>query len=172
VPVVVESVPAAATYPLRQRVLRPKRPKTDVTWAEDNDELAAHFAARDTRTGAIVGTASVWPEDPPWPTDRLVAEGAVPDRVRHWRLRGMATEQRLRGQGIGTQLLDTLIAYVAAHGGGLLWCNARVPAKGLYERGGFRQEGEPWVDAEIGPHVVMWRTVGPATPDSPAPADG
>jgi predicted GNAT family N-acyltransferase len=76
----------------------------------------------------------------------------------------MATEQRLRGTGIGTKVLEVLVSYVAAHDGGLLWCNARVPAVAFYERGGFRTEGEPWVDPEIGPHVVMWRTVEPAAP--------
>jgi predicted GNAT family N-acyltransferase len=48
---------------------------------------------------------------------------------------------------------------VTDHGGGLLWCNARVPAINLYRRGGFVEHGEMWEDPDIGPHVVMWRLV-------------
>jgi predicted GNAT family N-acyltransferase len=73
----------------------------------------------------------------------------------------MATTEELRGQGIGGRLLDVVLAHVAAHGGGLLWCNARVTALPLYERAGFATRGEPWIDPDIGPHVAMWRRVAP-----------
>ena len=41
--------------------------------------------------------------------------------------------------------------------GGVLWCNARTPARAFYERAGLVVRGAEWVDPEIGPHVVMWR---------------
>ncbi len=60
-----------------------------------------------------------------------------------------------------------MIAHVAEHGGGMLWCNARLPALPLYRRAGFAEAGEPWDDPELGPHVVMWRAVAPLTPRVP-----
>jgi hypothetical protein len=55
--------------------------------------------------------------------------------------------------------MSGLIAHVAGAGGGILWCNARVPARGLYERGGLQQWGEVWEEPDIGPHIVMWRNI-------------
>ncbi len=79
---------------------------------------------------------------------------AVP---RHGHRPGPA--RRGRGEGAGALVLDALVAHVAAHDGGLLWCNARTPVRSFYERAGFVARGEEWVDPEIGPHVVMWRRV-------------
>ena len=71
----------------------------------------------------------------------------------------MATREDLRNQGIGGAVLSRAIDHVVEHGGGLLWCNARVPAMSLYRRAGFVEHGDPWDDPDIGPHVVMWRIV-------------
>ncbi len=61
-------------------------------------------------------------------------------------------------------MLGAAVSHVADRGGGLLWCNARLPAVTLYTRAGFVEVGEPWTDPVIGPHVVMWRTVRPSNP--------
>ena len=63
-----------------------------------------------------VGTVLV--EPPPW----------EPARADGWRIRGMATRPDLRGRGLGGLVLDALVDHIAGHGGGLLWCNARVTA--------------------------------------------
>jgi predicted GNAT family N-acyltransferase len=144
----VEAVPAGVTFPLRQQVLRPHESFEQLALPGDDDPETCHVAAR-TVHGRVVGTATVRREAPPW-------EPAVSNA---WRVRGMATSEGLRGQGIGTKVLDVVIAHVASHGGGLLWCNARIPAKTFYERAGFLTVGEPWIDPDIGPHVAMWRDV-------------
>ena len=71
----------------------------------------------------------------------------------------MATAEGRRNQGIGTALLAEVIGHVRDRGGGLLWCNARMPALSFYRRAGFATRGEPWVDPDIGPHVAIERTV-------------
>ncbi len=144
----VEAVPAAVTFPLRQQVLRPHESIDQQALPGDEDPDTRHVAAR-TGRGQVVGTAVVRLEAPPW----------QPGAVGSWRLRGMATHENVRGRGVGTRVLDAVLAHVASHGGGLLWCNARVPAKAFYERAGFIMRGEPWIDPEIGPHVAMWRQV-------------
>jgi GNAT superfamily N-acetyltransferase len=147
--VTVERVDAAVTYPLRQQVLRPGRPPGAARFASDDDPSTASFAAR-APDGEVVATVVVYPEPCPW----------LPDRPGAWRLRGMATAPDHRGRGIGTQVLRVALAHVAAAGGGLVWCNARVPARRLYERAGFRTHGAPWDDPEIGPHIAMWLNLG------------
>jgi predicted GNAT family N-acyltransferase len=146
----VEAVAAAVTFPLRQQVLRPHQPVKELALPGDDDPDTLHVAAR-TVDGNVVGTASVRREPPPW----------EPARSDGWRLRGMATTHELRGRGIGGRMLDVVLAHVAAHGGGLLWCNARLPAAPFYERAGLATRGEPWTDPDIGPHVAMCRWVAP-----------
>jgi GNAT superfamily N-acetyltransferase len=54
-----------------------------------------------------------------------------------WRVRGMATLKEHRGNGYGSDILQYLIAHIAAAGGGLLWGNLRLAAVPFYERHGF-----------------------------------
>jgi GNAT superfamily N-acetyltransferase len=132
------------TLALKQRVLRPHQ-TIDQLAREYADlvDLACFAAVED---GRVIGTATVHREAAPW----------VPGDAPAWRLRGMATEEGRRGEGIGAAALAAAVDYVRSHGGGLLWCNARTPAVSFYERAGFRTRGEPWHDPAIGPHIAMY----------------
>lgn len=147
VPVDVRAVPAAVTFPLRQRVLRPHETLEQLVLPGDDDPESGHFAAY--AGDEVIGTASVRREPPPW------APAAEPA----WRLRGMATAEPMRSSGVGTAVLAAVVDHVQSNGGGLLWCNARLPAVPFYERNGFTTRGESWVDPDIGPHIAMERTV-------------
>ncbi|MGZ6791852.1 MAG: GNAT family N-acetyltransferase [Mycobacteriales bacterium] len=131
---------APDTVALRREVLRGGRPVP----LPGDDAPAFHVGA--FAGDALVGTGNVRRESAPWAPDEPA-----------WRLRGMATDPAYRGKGAGSLVLDALVAHCVAEGGGLLWCHARTPAQRFYERAGLQTRGEPWVDAEIGPHVVMWR---------------
>jgi len=148
----VQAVPAAATWALRRQVLRPTRADTELALPDDDGPSTGTYAALD-RDSTVVSSARVAPSPRPPILEAASASGPV------WRLRGMATRPDLRGQGIGARVLGRAITHVAEHGGGVLWCNARLPARSLYHRAGFVEAGEPWDDPEIGPHVVMWREV-------------
>jgi ribosomal protein S18 acetylase RimI-like enzyme len=143
------------TLALRQAVLRPHQTLDEVALPGDDDPSTAAFAAVDA-AGGLLSVARVTLEAAPFPTGELSSAG-----TREWRLRGMATQPDARNRGIGSAVLQAAINYVGARGGGLLWCNARVPAVGLYQRAGFTTHGEEWLDPDIGPHVVMWRRVAP-----------
>lgn len=156
--VVVEEVPAEATYALRHAVLRPHLPLDGVALAGDDDPETHTFAALDQVSREVVSTASVRPAHCP---EQLIAVLDASSRaLPQWRLRGMATKDHLRGLGLGREVLDAVLDHVGAKGGGLLWCNARIGAVAFYERAGLVSVGEPWVEPEIGPHIVMWRLVG------------
>lgn len=145
-PVVVEQVRPEVTYDLRARVLRPGLPPLRARFPGDSEPTAFHLAAYD-RADRIVGVVAVIPEPMP--------PAAEPGR----RLRGMAVHPEERGQGVGRALLVRVFDGVARLGGGLLWCNARLPAAGFYRKAGFADVGDPWEDPELGPHVRMRRMV-------------
>jgi predicted GNAT family N-acyltransferase len=152
-PVTVDEVPAEETYALRGAVLRPNG--GEITWAGDEDAATFHLAAR-TADGRVVGVVRFSPAPCPWRSD-----AAAP-----WQLRGMATDPAVRGSGAGRALLVDGLARVAARGGDLVWCDARVTAAGFYERQGFSVVTEPFDKPGIGPHVGMVTAVPPDAPRS------
>lgn len=145
--VAIRPVPAAEIRPLRLEVLRPGRPPEDAVYPGDDDETSLHVGAFAGET--IVGIASLYREERPG--------GPSPA----WRLRGMATAPAWRGRGLGRALLDAAVEHVRGAGGGELWCNARTPAAGFYERHGFEVVSEPFDIPRIGPHVVMRQLILP-----------
>jgi GNAT superfamily N-acetyltransferase len=157
--VVVELVDAQVVRPLRRAVLRPDQASEMSVYPGDDDPLSAHAAIRLTRhtTGPpgkvaaddVVAVGSVLPGAAPW----------EPRRGDGWRIRGMATRPDVRGRGWGRSVLEALLDHVVAHGGGLVWCNARVPARSLYARAGLEARGDVFDIPGIGPHIHMWRTL-------------
>jgi GNAT superfamily N-acetyltransferase len=131
----VRPVEPALTRPLRQRVLRPH---------ESLEELASHEPPGVHAVGAFAG-------------DELIAVGFVcPDGgPGEWRVRGMATAPEYRGRGAGAAILEQLVDHARAQGATRVWCNARTPALGLYERAGFERESDEFEIPGIGPHFVM-----------------
>ena len=155
-PIQVELVDAQVVRPLRRAVLRPDQPPEASVYPGDDDPRSAHVAVRLLLgvTGDVVAVGTVLPCPAPW----------APRHVNGWRIRGMATRPDSRGGGLGRSVLDALLRHVGAHGGGLVWCNARVPARRLYTGAGFATRGEVFDIPGIGPHIVMGRTLDAETP--------
>ena len=128
------------TLDLRQRVLRPHQTPERVRAQGDGLPGIAVFA-----DGAVVACASVRPE--PMPGD---------PRDGDWRLRGMASEPAVRGQGYGAVALAAALDYARERGGRRVWCNARTGALGFYERHGFTVVGEEFDLPDAGPHYLAW----------------
>ena len=106
-----------------------------------------------------MGTAIVYPEPCPW----------LPDRAGRLAAAGHGHRRGAGGRPASDRaVLAAVVAHVADAGGALVWCNARVPARRFYERAGFVAHGDEWDDPEIGPHVAMWRPVGPDQPGDAA----
>jgi ribosomal protein S18 acetylase RimI-like enzyme len=125
---------------LRRSVLRPH---------ETLAQIAADEAAGNLAVGALAG-------------DELVAVGMItPGRGSEgWRVRGMATAPEFRGRGAGGAVLRALVEAAIAGGAERVWCNARTPARTLYERAGFTVVSDEFELPEIGPHYVMERRLG------------
>jgi GNAT superfamily N-acetyltransferase len=147
------TIPAAATRPLRQVVLRPHQAAEELVFPGDDATDTRHFGAY--LDEKLVGVASIYREAPP---PALVMDLTPPGTtVNAWRLRGMATLPAVQGQGLGRALLEACIAYTTTQDGELLWCNARTPAVGFYLKLGFVTHGDEFEIPGIGPHYVMWR---------------
>lgn len=155
----VRPITPEQTRPLRAEILRPGQdPETLVLYGDD---IPGSFHAGAFEGGALVCTATVYPEPMP------VAPGADPgpgprpalDPSNAFRLRGMATKQHLQGRGYGRAVLERCIEHVRASGAEVLWCNARTGALGFYQRLGFETVGDEFEIEGIGPHFVMWKAV-------------
>ena len=150
----VEIVDGALTRELRRSVLRPTLTIGDPLPGDELDD-AVHFAILDA--GQPLSTCWVAPGPCPWrPEDRPA-----------WHLRQMATVESRRGEGLGGQVVAAVVRYVAEHGGGVLWCNARERAVPMYERAGFQGEGAIFTDERHTiPHLRMWRQAENLATDS------
>jgi len=147
--VTVDEVAPEITYALRGAVLRPDG--GDIVWAGDEEQATFHLAAR--AGDRVVGVVRFSPAPCPW---RPLARSP-------WQLRGMATEPDVRGSGAGRALVVEGLARVAARGGDVVWCDARVGAAGFYERMGFTVVTDEFEKTGIGPHVGMLIDIPPST---------
>ena len=139
-PVIVEESDADTTYPLWRDVLRDGRPVERLIDPPGTFHLAARIAQ-----GPVVGVVRFSPAGCTWRT-----EARAP-----WQLRGMATDPAMRGTGAGRALIAEGLARVAARGGDLVWCDARMAAVGFYERLGFAVVTGPYDKPEGGSHLGM-----------------
>lgn len=145
----VGRVASERTLGVRRRVLRPGRSEEETRFAgEDGPDVAWFGAVRATgvdEPGEVVGSAGVYPEP-------------SPDGRPGWRIRGMATDEEVRGIGVGALVLDGVLDHVRDGGGGLVWANVRLGARAFYESRGFRAVTDVFDIPDVGPHVRMERT--------------
>jgi GNAT superfamily N-acetyltransferase len=133
----IASIPVVDSRPLRHAVLRPHQPP-EVIAGHELPGAVAYAAFEDSSEEPIaVG---------------LVGRDGGPDV---WRVRGMATEPEARGRGAGSAVLTALIDHARENGATLVWCNARIGARTLYERAGFAVVSEQFEIDGIGPHYRM-----------------
>jgi GNAT superfamily N-acetyltransferase len=143
------------TFELRRAVLRP--------WLtlEDSRKLygsaGEHFHVGALQDGRVVSTAAFMIEAHP---DYMAEFGPL-----QWRLRGMASDPALQGQGLGGRVLAFGVAEVARRlitsgvASATVWCSGRTGAQRFYERHGFQPIGDVYETPGTGPHFVFWRKV-------------
>ncbi|WP_298814716.1 GNAT family N-acetyltransferase [Chloroflexus sp.] len=149
----IRPISAAATRPLRQRILRPHQAIDELVYPRDDHPLALHVGA--FVADQLVGIASFAPESCP----------AAPAQAA-WRLRGMGVLPAAQRQGLGKALLQAGIAHARRHAGDLIWCHGRTSALPFYRAQGFVTWGDEFVVPQTGPHYILlyWLTVPvPAT---------
>lgn len=129
--------------PLRRTVLRPnKLHDEDCLFPTDKIDGAFHLGYYDE--DELVCIASFHPQK----LETFNGTG--------YQLRGMATAETFRGQGIGNQLLNFAMVYLRGQKVNYLWCNARTRAVPFYLNTGFELISAEFEVPEIGPHQVMY----------------
>ena len=138
----IRSITAAEARTVRLPVLRPGLSPETTILDRDDDPGTRHFGAfHDAR---LCGVATFFAEPCP-----------LRPRPRGFRLRGMATLQDMQGRGAGRALVAEGVRVAVASGAALMWCNARVSARGFYEKLGFVAVGDEFALPVAGPHYVM-----------------
>ena len=142
----VEQCPTTEILPLRLAVLRDGTISQNPRYDEDDLEGTVHFAVRDQKTGELVGTSTWLPR--PWRDDPTASA---------MQLRGMAVAHSVQGRGLGGIMLATGIQHAKKYGSKYVWARARDSALHFYERHGFTEVGEGFIDEATGlsHHLVV-----------------
>jgi GNAT superfamily N-acetyltransferase len=138
----IRPITSADARTIRLPVLRAGLPPESAILDHDDDPGTHHLGAFD---GArLFGVATFFAEPCP-----------LEPEPRAWRLRGMATLPDMRGRGAGRALVARGVELARADDAALMWCNARVAARGFYEKLGFAAVGDEFQLPVAGPHYVM-----------------
>lgn len=105
----------------------------ELEW-DEGDEVSMHAVAFDA-------------EGLPVATGRLLPDGHIGR---------MAVRKSARGQGIGSRVLEALLAEARRLGYGRLVLHAQTHAIDFYRKHGFMEEGDEFLEAGI-PHRLMTR---------------
>src|SRR5215468_9084643 len=128
----VRAISTEDTIPLRLAVLRPGRPRDSALFPGDNAPGTRHYGA--FRDGRLLSIASLYrAELPEKPSQEA------------YQLRGMATDETARNQGLGRALVYACIEYARSQRVPVLWCNARTTAVDFYRRLEFETIGPEFV---------------------------
>ena len=126
---------------LRHAILRHGLPRETAIFPDDDAATARHYAA--VANDTIVGCATLH-------MNQWNGQSA-------WQLRGMATSPDFRGVGTGSALVAFFETEILSDPAAprQLWCNARVPAAGFYQKLGWQIESDVFDIPTAGPHVKM-----------------
>ena len=130
---------------LRHEVLWPHLDSVDkCTIDPDNLESTFHIGAENE--SEVVGTSTF-----------IIDINSEFEESNQYRLRAMATSEKVRGCGVGEKIIEAGIAELKSRGVKLLWCDARIIATGFYEKMGFSVKGDIYEVPNIGPHKLMYK---------------
>ena len=83
-----------------------------------------------------------------------------PWSVWDFQLRQMVVAQKFHGRGVGKTIIESYEWYLSSVGAERVWMNARVSARGFYERIGYVASGDVFEKVGI-PHVYMDKDITP-----------
>jgi GNAT superfamily N-acetyltransferase len=141
--IAIQRVSVDKILDLRHRILRAGLPPESARFEGDEDDTTRHFAASAMGSeGRLVGCLSFMFNSF--------------DHEPAWQLRGMAVDSSDQRRGVGQELIEHAEEALARDGkAGLLWCNARLPAVGFYQKLGWATVSAVFEIPTAGPHVKM-----------------
>lgn len=126
--------------PLRMAVFVREQGVPPALEMDELDPLCLHIVAFDASGQAVA-------------TGRLLKDQDTPGAARVGR---MAVARAVRGQGVGRQVLDALLAAARQRGDTQVILSAQLHARAFYAQAGFEAEGQVYDDAGIA-HITMRR---------------
>lgn len=139
---IIKKIESSETLALRHSVLRSHGPIEECIYPGDDDEKNFHLAV--FYENEIEAIASFFLDnDPELGTKKM------------YRLRGMASSPKIRGQGFGKKLIHHAVKELKILKTDILWCNAREVAFGFYQNLGFSTYSDFFDIPGIGPHKKM-----------------
>lgn len=145
---IIKRISTREVIPLRHRILKPHLTVEECLLAED--ELSTTFHLGIFFCDQLVSVATFMMQSHP------EFSAGFP-----YRLRGMATDEKYRGQGFGAMALQSGVTILKQMHCDFLWFNARIKAFRFYEKLGFQSSGPLFEIAGIGPHKVMYKPLFP-----------
>ncbi|RRO12504.1 GNAT family N-acetyltransferase [Flavobacteriaceae bacterium 14752] len=139
-------VDAKSILKIRHQVLRKGRPLSTCHFNGDNLSDTFHFAAY--INDEVVGCVSLM----------LKSNSKIQDK-QSYQLRGMAVLEKYQGQKIGQQLLHHAEKHLISKNIKLVWCNVRIKAIPFYRKNQYQQLGDDFNIPEVGPHVLMFKSL-------------
>ncbi|WEM44585.1 GNAT family N-acetyltransferase (plasmid) [Photobacterium sp. DA100] len=128
----INQISAEQTLPVRHQVLWPNESVDFCRVPGDDDGL--HYGV--------------------YEDDRLVCVASVFVSGEQARLRKFATLPQCQGRGIGSAVIEFVLADLKAKGVRFFWCDARESAGGFYRRLGMESEGERFYKGDV-PYFKM-----------------
>ena len=144
---IVQKITTSETFEVRHPVLRQGKPIESCRFEGDDLITTLHFGLFENNN--LVGVASIFENNNPLFEDKNQAQ-----------LRGMAVLENYQGKGFGKQLVAHCEKQMTLENKSLIWFNARVNAKGFYEKMGYTAIGNPFEIKEVGLHYVMYKKLG------------
>ncbi len=142
----VKRVSTRDTYALRNKVLRPGMPVETCYFDGDHEDQTFHLGA--FVEGKLVSIASFYYRK----NENFPEEN-------QFQLRGMATLEEFRKQGLSRELLNFAFPIIKQNFCHRVWCNARTGARGFYESMDFEAFGDVYEIETVGPHILMSRKI-------------
>ncbi|MFD2145625.1 GNAT family N-acetyltransferase [Mucilaginibacter antarcticus] len=134
----VEDVLALRSSELRSGKIAPK----DMRYPTDNAEGSLHLGY--FIKGQLVSILSMHRQH----YGQYKGEG--------YQMRGVATIEQFRGQGIGTKMLNFALIYLQGQKANYLWCNGRKRALKFYQSAGFEIVSGEFELPPAGLHHVLY----------------
>lgn len=139
----IKFVSVEDVLPLRNTVLREgKLTPNDMRYPTDNADDTLHLGYY--IKGQLVSVLSIHRQQ----YGQYKGEG--------YQMRGVATVDKYRGQGIGTKMLNFAIVYLQGQKVTYLWCNGRRRALRFYQSAGFEIVSPEFDLPPAGPHNVLY----------------
>ncbi|MES2429201.1 MAG: GNAT family N-acetyltransferase [Bacteroidota bacterium] len=142
----IKFISVEETLPLRNSVLREgKLTPNEMRYPTDNADSGFHLGYY--IKGELVSILSIHPQN----YKQFIGEG--------YQMRGVATVEKYRGEGIGTRMLNFAIVYLRGQKANYIWCNGRKKALKFYLNAGFEIVSPEFELPPAGPHHVLYAKI-------------